>query len=247
MNIAYLYTRRGLQVMWGVNVLFLCAICYFLWLTVFATSLPVERVVSKAPAASLEAEAYIKLKGTVVNPDLPVAFVEIKKSSKQQAVYVGDIVEGFQVTAIRAGLVQLSRNGREVKPLRVAAVDVKKMREVGAATSALPGPEPERKVSKSDIQQLVKEPTSLLRDVGFTPKIDAEGKIVGMKIVRIATTSIFAKRGIRVGDVVTNINGKDTTGIGAAMALLGDLDTAEKFVIKVLRRGEPKTFTFTVE
>ncbi|GEM_PF-3728673 len=188
---------------------------------------------------------YVILKGTVVDSNLDVAFVDVISLHRQKAIYIDDIIEGFTVKSINNGCVYFRRG------LQTYKLEVEKPKglvtPILSSSDNLPGNNSSNRITKKEIKNLIKEPTSLLRDVGFTPKIGVSGNIEGMKIIRIARNSIFAKRGIRVGDVVTSINGHNTTGISAAMALMNDLDKVDKFVIKFKRRGRLKTVVCKVE
>lgn len=71
----------------------------------------------------------------------------------------------------------------------------------------------------------------------------ADGRI-GFKVFCIRPTSLYAKVGLRNGDVVVRINGYSITNPNEALALYGRLKDAKTFRLEIRRKGRPKRLTY---
>jgi hypothetical protein len=74
-----------------------------------------------------------------------------------------------------------------------------------------------------------------------------DGKAVGFKVYAMKPDSLYARLGLRNGDTIERINGKELSTLDQALAAYEDARKAKKFVIEILRSGKPLTITYTVE
>ncbi len=73
----------------------------------------------------------------------------------------------------------------------------------------------------------------------FTPK--------GARIDAVAQGSLFARAGLRAGDIVTAVNGKPLRTLDDAADLYAFGATARNLVVKVIRGGKPTTLRIAIE
>lgn len=101
-------------------------------------------------------------------------------------------------------------------------------------------------IKRSVFQALTTDPSSLPRQARIVPSVK-EGVALGFKLYGIRPGSIPKTLGIKNGDLVTAVNGKQLRSIDDAMALFTTLSKAKRLDIVGERRGEPLTITVTIE
>lgn len=210
-------------------------------------SKPTKPTVSKPapkPATSLE------LISTITDQTMPLAFINVKVRNgvfSQKLVYEGDSVGGFVVKSIKPGLVNLSKNGKDVPALKIKAIEFADGNGLGAATglAPLPGERLVQAVDSKIVNNLRKNPMQLVTDLSPIPYFK-NGKLVGMKITRMPKKSIFAQRGMKINDVIKSINGIPAD-VKNAYKLFDQLPNAKKFNIQLLRNGTVINKSFKIQ
>jgi type II secretion system protein C len=73
------------------------------------------------------------------------------------------------------------------------------------------------------------------------------GLIVGFKLYQIDQDSIFAKGGLRDDDIIMSLNGLKLNSVAGAIATLKSLKEASNIEVEILRAGEPKSISISVQ
>jgi type II secretory pathway component PulC len=69
--------------------------------------------------------------------------------------------------------------------------------------------------------------------------LDPDGTFDGYRISNFEDDSVVAKGGLRVGDVVHEVNGMPLTSVAAAMEAFAALEHEPELLLNVTRRGVP--------
>ncbi|MDB4954181.1 MAG: hypothetical protein JWO36_1750 [Myxococcales bacterium] len=69
----------------------------------------------------------------------------------------------------------------------------------------------------------------------------------GVRIDGVAEGSLFAKAGLRAGDVVTAVDGRPLHSLDDTADLYAKAGTARKIGVQVLRAGKPMTLRITIQ
>ena len=72
------------------------------------------------------------------------------------------------------------------------------------------------------------------------------GKVKGYKIFAIRPKSLYAKMGLKNGDVIERINGLEISSPEQALELFQQLKSESYFQIDLIRRGRKETITYTI-
>jgi len=72
-------------------------------------------------------------------------------------------------------------------------------------------------------------------------------QIAGFKMSQIDEDSIFAKSGLRDGDIVTAVNGQELNSVAGSISLLKSLKGANSLEVEIIRDGTPQSVTVTVQ
>ena len=76
-----------------------------------------------------------------------------------------------------------------------------------------------------------------------------DNSYAGVKLVGVRPGSLYRALGIRSGDVITAINGVTLDSPTKVLGIVEAIDAGQvtNVVVEILRRGEPKTLTYTIE
>jgi general secretion pathway protein C len=81
------------------------------------------------------------------------------------------------------------------------------------------------------------------RGIRVLPSIK-DGKANGFRITRLSSSSPVSKIGVQRGDVLTSVNGTALTGPDKVLAMMTQLNTLNRVVVTVERRGKPVELTY---
>lgn len=101
-------------------------------------------------------------------------------------------------------------------------------------------------IDKATLDKQLSDPKELAKQARILPNYK-NGKPAGIKLVGVNPGSVYAKIGIKTGDVITSINGKKVTSQARAMELLDGLRGASGAQIQVERGGKSQSLSYTVK
>ncbi len=185
----------------------------------------------------------IALLGTVVGSEQDsFAIIEEKGKKKQDLYRVGDSIQSAVLKRILRGKVILSVQGRD-KILTI---------EEEAATrrkSEVARPEPIREgesitVKRSDVEKSLKNVHQLLSQARVRPHF-SEGKPDGLAVTHIKRGSIFEKLGLKNGDVIKGLDGKEIKSPDDVLQMYERLTVGSEVAIEIERGGEEQMINYT--
>jgi general secretion pathway protein C len=179
----------------------------------------------------------------VVLADLPEHSVAILRAGGQaRVVAVGDEAFGGRVVSVAADAVALEFDGVRVSVRVSAAAGASLPAPPPPTASSLPSEEEEeepRVMARAEVQRrLGTEIPRILAETAVRP-VTEDGRVVGLKITRVPADSLLTDVGLRVGDVLTSINGTQIDGMATLMSLWPRLQSASDLRADVLRDGHP--------
>ncbi len=101
-------------------------------------------------------------------------------------------------------------------------------------------------VDRELIDKALENPEKLASQIRVVPHKDANGDIDGYRLSGIRRKSLFYKLGVKNGDVVHNVNGRDLTSVSAAMDAYNSLQNESNFSFDLTRRNKRQTFEYEV-
>jgi general secretion pathway protein C len=236
------------------------------------TTEPPETVIDEEPELPPLCEGSAHLVGTVVSKRRDWSFAMIETEGKAQPYRVGDDVDELgEVEQIGWRLVLVDRTGdpdclldvfEEQQPPRMShknhsarrrallnrrkALQRKRAARAKTLNKNIDVVSPtERNVSRSFVDQLTENPTSLMRTVRVRP-YSRDGQIEGFKLYRIRRNTLLARLGFRNGDLIRSVNGVEITGADRALAAYTKLKRASHLTVTIERRGQPMGLDFNV-
>ena len=179
----------------------------------------------------------IALLGTVTgNPQNAVAVIEETDKRKQGLYKVGDSIKNAVIKMILRGKVVLRVENRdEILTMEEAAA---RRTEKGRRASRPRERGTTITVSRSDIEQSLKNMNKLLSDARIRPHPD------GLLMSRIKPGSIFNKLGLKNGDIVQGINDKNIKSLDDMQDLYEKLKSGSRLALQIERTGQTKTINY---
>jgi general secretion pathway protein C len=186
----------------------------------------------------------IALLGTVVGgPQDGFAVIEEKGKRKQGLYRVGDSVQGATVKRILRGKVVLSVDEKD---------EILMMAEERASRGEpeyREKPSPEREatvvVKRSEVDESLRNVHQLLSQVRIRPHF-TDGVADGLVVSNIKPNSIFARMGLRNGDIVQGLNGRNIQTPDDVMEMYERLKSGSRLAVQVMRNGEEKIINYQI-
>ena len=196
-----------------------------------------------------ETQLNLKLWGTV-SGDIKTAYAVIEDLQKrEQNLYrVGDSVQDATVKMILREKVVLTVAGRD----EVLAME--EMSQAGSTTArpALPAaqtprpfpnaPPREQRISiqRSMIDESLQDVNKLMSEIAIRPHEE------GLSLSNIKPNSVFRRMGLRNGDILLGINGKEIRSVEDAMQLYDGLRSASEVQVQLKRRGQERSISYNI-
>lgn len=170
---------------------------------------------------------------------------------RTRVVPVGGDVFGGQLVEVSAEQVVLEFGGDRVV-VRVTSSGEPPLPEppsvaVQPASEEAPEPTSARVMKRDEVQErLGAEMNRILSETALRP-VTEDGRVVGVKLTRIAQDSLLTEAGLRAGDVLTSINGTEIDGMATLIGLWPRLQGASELSARVLRDGRPFSISLSLQ
>lgn len=185
----------------------------------------------------------IALLGTVVGSEQNCFAIIEEKDKKKQGLYrVGDSIQSAIVKRILRGKVILRVKDRDkILTIEEAATSRAKREDLR--------PRPIKKgetitVRRADVERSLKNVHQLLSQARVRPHF-SEGKADGLAITHIKAGSIFARLGLKNGDIVQGIDGRDIKSPEDVLEMYKKLTLGSEVAIEIKRNGEQKIINYS--
>ncbi len=210
----------------------------------------VDLSATAAAAASTRTIGNFILVGTIVaGKD---SFALIKSGSKTSIFQLGEeLAPGVVVSEISRQLVVLMDHGvRKELPLKqrkgASAKLVRQKNPAASKRGIVAVDESSWKISKAVAKNARANLNSLLQTARMIPQMK-NGKTVGFKLVELEKGSLLEQIGLRVGDLVVEINHVKLNSPEKALQIFQQLREANNISLGLMRNGKPETFEYSFE
>jgi len=184
----------------------------------------------------------IALLGTVVGDQQSTrAAIEDKVKKRQDLYREGDTVQSAVIKKILRGKVILRVGGKdeiltiEEGPASRSEKEYPKTRPVKKATT--------RMLSRSKLQESLEDINQLLSQAKIRPHF-RDGRSEGLAITNIKAGSFFADMGLKNGDVVQGIDGRDIESPDDVLEVYKKLKSGSQVELQIMRNGEERTINY---
>ncbi len=170
---------------------------------------------------------------------------------KQRLYWVGDSVENAIVKMILREKVILNVNGNdEILKIEKVLSSQKKTIKPSVAKPAKRTPSKSSKgtkikVKRSELEESLNNLNEVFKQVRVRPHFK-NGKPDGLTISGIKPQSVFRKLGLKSGDVILGVDGKDIRSVDDALKFYQSLGENANLQLKIKRRGMPRTIDYDI-
>jgi len=222
----------------------------------FDTKATVEVAPKSVDVEALEqTNLKLKLWGTVTGPpEEAYAVIEEGAKREQNLFRVGDTIQNASVKLILREKIILSVEGKD----EVLEIE-KAVGKSSASARAIPGrPAPGRSAGRTpvsvqkitlrrnQIDSAIQDVAQLMNQVNIRPHF-YQGQPDGMMLSRIKPNSIFMRMGLRNGDVITGVNGRDISTVDDALGFYENLKSADDVKLSLKRGGRQRTIEYSIK
>ena len=195
----------------------------------------------------------LALLGTVAGTQQSaVAVIEEIDKRKQGLYKVGDSVQDAIVKMILRGKVVL-RVGEKDEILTMEESSARRASSREEAASSRRKRRPSRTsrrgasitVRRSDVQNALQNINTLMSQVRIRPHFK-DGKADGLALSNIKGDSIFAKLGLRDGDIVQGVNDRPIRSPDDILSFYKKLRSGSRISLQINRRGQDRTINYSI-
>ncbi len=162
----------------------------------------------------------------------PSAIVENKKKSEQDVFSVGEMIFGeAKLVSVHSDRIEIERDGQ----IEVLALDDTAILPVGVEGGVASVSQNEFVVEEAELDKALENLPLLLQQARAVPYF-RDGKADGLRLFAIRPESLFAKVGLKNGDILKSINGKSMADPSQALKLFEELKD-ERSINLVLERN----------
>lgn len=187
----------------------------------------------------------LKLLGTITG-DKKEAYAVIEDTAvKKQDLYrIGDAIQNATVKMILREKVVLNVSGKdEILGIEKAGGS----QEIRGPSAKIGGTTSQNiNVKRSQIDTAIKDVNTLMKQIRIRPHFK-NGKPDGFRLTGIRPNSIFYSMGLKSGDIIMGVDGKDIESVDDALKFYQNLQSSSKVQLQIKRRGRLKTIDYHIE
>jgi len=197
----------------------------------------------------------LRLWGVALHGREARAVIEDTATHRQDLYRVGDRLGDSQVVAIDWDRVTLARGGGEetLELLPPAAAGDEAAAEARVPERAAPPPARDERIRQTATNAFIVDRRELAGAAanmsGLLTQLRAvaevrEGRPAGFRLFQIRDGSLFARLGLRNGDVVQRVNGKPISDPAALLGFLQRLGSEPRVALDIVRADAPRTLVY---
>lgn len=166
-----------------------------------------------------------------------IAIIYDKKMKLEGIYSIGDQITGGKVKDILKDQIVVTINGKDSRIILSDYTELVKGVNFTEQASYV--------ISKKMLKSKLSDMPSLLRSMRVVP-YTSKG-IRGFKVVSIKDRFITDKLGLKKGDIILSVNGKDVTNMDNIMQLYSKVQDIEHVNLEILRNREKQSLSFTIK
>lgn len=172
------------------------------------------------------------------------SIIENQKTKEQDVFMIGDkVFNEATVTAIKSDSIEINRSG-EIETLLLDN-DAQITKPPPGSGGIMNISETEFVVDREELNSQLSNLSLLLQQARAVPSYK-NGEAIGLRIFAIRPDSLYAKIGLRNGDVLLNINGKQLGDLTEAIKVFEVMKSESSFTVLLERNRESKEFSYQV-
>ena len=141
----------------------------------------------------------------------------------------------------------VSVDGRdEVLSMEKVSESAGSVRHIAKTDQSQPSRAMKISLQRSQIESAMENVTELMSQVKVRPHF-TDGKPDGIMLSSIKPRSIFRRMGLRSGDIITGVDGREIESVDDALQFYENLSSSSNLKLQLKRRGREKTIDYTIK
>ena len=184
------------------------------------------------------------LKGLYGTSSKGFVIVAMKSNpDKTSIVGIGEEYKGYKLTAIFAKGVKFRKNGLDFMLYLEKRNNTHTSKS--SLTSSVLQSEIQTKVSRNDILYFAKNPKEIWKNISLK-EVREHKKIKGFMINRINKNSVFARLGLKRGDLIVEVNNMEIKSYREALSVYKNIDILDSIQIVVMRNNQEVELVYEI-
>ena len=189
----------------------------------------------------------LKLLGTIIlEPRGAFAIIQEGRKKEQKRYQKGDTVQKALIKKVLREKVILSYKGRDevllMEPAKGSGTSVPSFPPVNAIAE----PGEKTSLSRALVDEALGNINKLMGDVRIRPHF-SRGKPDGLLLYGIKKDSLFQTMGLKNGDIIMGVDGKEIESVDDALTFYEQLKDSSDVNVQIKRRGKTKEIQYHVE
>jgi type II secretion system protein C len=199
---------------------------------------------SSSPASPSSAPVYkltsLNLKG--IYRGQRTAFILVQDGKDERIIFKGENFQGYTLTDVLLKKAVFEKNGRRYE------VDFKDADDIPSPVqtqSVINNGNGYISVKRNELIYYKKNFNAIWQNIKINEQ-KQNGKLNGFKVTWIKAGSVFAKLGLKKGDIITGINGKPVSSVAEAFKIYQKMDTLENLTIEIKRNNQKRELDYAI-
>jgi general secretion pathway protein C len=173
------------------------------------------------------------------------AVIQEDKTKQQMLYHEGDTVAAAIVKRILRSSVILTYNGQD-QILEMESEDTKSRAAPAPSIARADNGATAINVDRSVIDDAINDMETLAKQVRVRPHFSG-GKPDGLLIYGMRNNVVFTKLGLKNGDIIMGVDGRELNSISDALSMYQTLNQASGAKLKIKRRGKIREIVYNVQ
>jgi len=188
--------------------------------------------------------AHLELLGTIVG-DYPVAFIFNSKTGQRGLYRQNDKIEDVRVASIMAGKIMVEKNGVVQQLLLTSKSGLS---QEGTEPVLYTDSSGTMVVNKLEMMAQFFNAKQALGKVKIMPQADAgSNKLKGFKVDNVPSGSIIEEAGIKNGDIIYSVQGRQLTSMQDALEMFNKVQNQSRLEVVLMRDNKPVTLNYEIK
>lgn len=182
------------------------------------------------------------LKGTIaVDENIGYAIVEERGKGGQKLYRIGEMIGSARLVRVTRNAAVLHSDGRDL---------VMKIKEpqgepsTPRATSRATSPRGTITVGKHEVTETMADLKTVMSQAVVRPYV-TDGTQQGFIVSNIVPGSLYERLGLKNGDIVTTVNGRELTGVDDVLQLVNTMQSGGNISVSLVRNGANETLNYS--
>jgi general secretion pathway protein C len=194
-----------------------------------------------------------KLKATFVQGDN--SFIIVEEGKDSNFIYKFSMHKGYKLIEVYPDRAVFERNkkhydvvlseGDDKKSSNSGHVESSSSKDMSSAEEELLAPEGPANITREELNSYIKNPNKIWKNIRIQ-EVRVKGKIDGFRVNYVKKNSFFDRAGMKSGDIIKGIDGKEIKSLSDVMKYYSNIDTLDGLSLSVKRGDNEIDLDFNV-